>query len=276
MRFDAYPYGRVAAIYDALAGLYSLGRIERSKRCQLGSLEAGERALFVGVGGGSDALEAARRGVRVTAIDLSGAMLARFGERLARSGLEAERIEGDVAGHRPAEPYDVVVAHYFLNLYSREVAAAMLAKLVSLLRPGGRLLVADFAPAAGGQVGRWLTAAYYRPVNWIAWLLGLCALHPIPDYPVLFAEAGLELREMRRFPVVFGRDPAYHALLAQRPDRPIASGDRSRVYGAGASAPGRAPVASSRASSSRSAESSSRRSASSSKPGTGGIASASR
>jgi len=173
--------------------------------------------LFAGVGRGRDAIVTARRGVQVTAVDLSPRMLGRFSRALEREGLQAQVIEGDVAKHRPEILYDTVVAHYFLNLFDIDQSAAMLMILCRLVRPGGRLIFADFAPAEGGVAGRWITEAYYRPVNWIAWLLGLCAIHPIPDYPDLIEPAGARIQSVTRFPVIPGlSNPAYQSIVAER------------------------------------------------------------
>ncbi len=216
MRFDEYPYDVVAALYDELAALYSLGRIRRSKEVQLAAIAKGDRVLYAGVGRGADALLAARFGARVTAIDLSPHMLARFERRLAREGLEAELIEGDVADHRPVADYDAVVANYFLNLFDVPRARDMIRRLGGLVRRGGVLMLADFAQASGGGLARALTSAYYRPVNGIAWAMGLCALHPILDYVRLLEPLGFRIRSERRFPVLLGVNPAYVSIVAER------------------------------------------------------------
>ena len=216
MRFDAYPYGLVAFCYDELAELYSLGAIRRSKAHHLRKLSSGDRVLYAGVGRGADALAAARLGVQVTALDLSPRMLSRLRRKRDEEGLELAIEEGDVAKHVPDTPYDAVVANYFVNLFAPREAAAMLEHLHRLVRPGGRLWFADFAPASGGRLGRGLTSAYYMPLNRAAWLLGFCARHPIPDYPTLLATVGVELVESERFPVAIGRDPAFCALEARR------------------------------------------------------------
>ena len=216
MRFDEFPYESVAWLYDEFAALYSLGRIGRSKAAQLGRIEAGDRVLFAGVGRGSDALLALRRGAMVTAIDLSPAMLERFAHRVARAGLEAELLRCDFADHRPDRPYDVVVANYFLNLFDEARAREMLIRLAGQVRPGGALLLADFALPLGGTFARAITNAYYRPVNWIAWALGFCARHPILDYRQLLEPMGFRIRSERRFPVVFGSNPAYVSIAAER------------------------------------------------------------
>ncbi|MCP4905994.1 MAG: class I SAM-dependent methyltransferase [bacterium] len=217
MEFGAHSYDGVAYCYDELASLYSLGRIEMSKQSQIGSLSPTERVLFAGVGRGRDAIAAARCGVAVTAIDLSPIMLGRFSRGLEREALRAEAIEGDVASHHPELLYDTVVAHYFLNLFEIDRAAAMLSILCRLVRPGGRLIFADFAPGEGGTAARWITEAYFRPVNWVAWAFGFCALHPIPDYPDLIERAGARIRTVSRFPVIPGlANPAYQSVVAER------------------------------------------------------------
>jgi demethylmenaquinone methyltransferase/2-methoxy-6-polyprenyl-1,4-benzoquinol methylase len=216
MRFDEYPYGSLAAVYDWLAAVYSRGQIAASKRGQLESIECGDRVLYAGVGRGQDALLAARSGARVTAIDLAPEMLERLSKQLVREDLDSELICGDASVHKPEELYDVVVANYFLNLFDVEHAREMFAHLGQLVRPGGTLLLTDFALPQGGPVARVITELYYRPVNWIAWALGFCALHPILDYARLIEPMGYQIRSERRFPVLLGANPAYVSIIAHR------------------------------------------------------------
>lgn len=216
MRFDEYPYGSISAIYDGLAALYSRGRISASKRFQIEAIRPGERILYAGVGSGADALEASRRGASVTAVDLSPQMLTRLAARLDADALEAELVQADVATHVPLEPFDVVVANYFLNLFEVDRAEEMLGHLVSLLRPGGSLWITDFARPCGGFVGRVTSEVYYRPANWIAWAVGFCALHPILDYAPMLEALDLEIQNEQRLPVLLGRNPAFVSIEARR------------------------------------------------------------
>ncbi len=216
MRFDEYSYGSLAAVYDWLAAVYSRGQIAASKRIQLESIESNDRVLYAGVGCGEDALLAARFGARVTAIDLAPEMLERLSKQLVREGLDCELICGDASAHKPEELYDVVVANYFLNLFDVERARVMLRHLGELVKPGGTLLLADFALPQGGPVARAITELYYRPVNWIAWALGFCALHPILDYARLIEPMGFRIISERRLPVLLGVNPAYISSVAHR------------------------------------------------------------
>lgn len=216
MRFDEYPYGSIAFVYDWLAAIYSRGQIAASKRTQLDAIECGDRVFYAGVGQGEDALSAARFGARVTAVDLAPEMVERLSRRLTHEGLVAELICGDVAKHKPAELYDVVVANYFLNLFDVEHAREMIRHLGEFVKPGGTLLLTDFALPEGGRVAHAITEWYYRPVNWIAWLFGFCALHPILDYASLVEPMGFRIRSERRLPVLLGTNPAYVAIIADR------------------------------------------------------------
>lgn len=218
--FDRYGYGPVAAIYDGLADFYSRGRIADTKRRSSHVVQAGDRVLYPGVGCGSDALEAARRGARVTAVDVSPRMLARCRARFDAAGLEADLQEIDVSAYRVDPAFDVIVANYFLNLFEGARARAMLERFAQWLRPGGLLVVSDFARPIGGLPGRLATEAYYRPINWIAWALRLCALHPILDYAQLFDGTGFEIRSASRLPVLgHAPDPAYVSIVAEH--RPL-------------------------------------------------------
>lgn len=216
MRLDQYSYGPVAGFYDWLAAFYSRGRIGATKREHLAAIKGGERVLYAGVGRGEEALLAARLGARVSGIDIAPEMLERLSVRLAQENLEIELICGDVSIHDPVELYDVVVANYFLNLFDVARAREMLGHLAEFVGPDGALVLTDFALPQGGWVARAITEIYYRPVNWIAWALGLCALHPILDYARLLEPIGFRIESERRLPVLFGANPAYVSIVAKR------------------------------------------------------------
>jgi demethylmenaquinone methyltransferase/2-methoxy-6-polyprenyl-1,4-benzoquinol methylase len=168
-------YAAVAWCYDEVAWLYSWGRIRQAKLAHLVEVERGDRVLYAGVGRGEEAVEAVRRGARVTGLDCTAAMLQRFERRLAVAGLTAELVEADLFSHAFAsDGYDHVVAHFFLNVFAPERMREALSRLAALVAVGGRLVIADFAACA--------RPAYYRPVSWAAWALALAALHPSYDY----------------------------------------------------------------------------------------------
>ena len=216
MDFDRYGYGSVVSVYDELAAFYSRGLIGETKRRSLESLKPGDRVLFPGVGRGDEAIEAVRLGAVVTAVDVSTSMLSRLRYDLDAQKLDAELIEGDVFEHRSGVLYDIVIANYFLNLYEASRAGAMIQALARLLEPRGRLVISDFARPSGGVFGRLVSELYYRPINWIAWLLGLCAMHPILDYADLLDPREFRIVSQTRLPVFSGANPGYVSIIAER------------------------------------------------------------
>jgi len=111
------------------------------------------------------------------------------------------------------------VAHYFLNLFETGTAREMLRVLVGHTRPGGRICLADFAPAPSGQrAAAWRTRAYYGPLNTMAAALGFCARHPIPDLVAWLEGEGLRVVDRRHFPLPGMQAPAYWTVVAERPE----------------------------------------------------------
>lgn len=225
-----YDYGAIAFCYDELAAIYSLGRIARSKQAFLASVAPGDSVLVAGAGRGADALAAARVGAKVTAVDRSGAMLARLRDAADREGLGVSCVESSVETSDPGAAYDHVVAHYFLNCFAEPEARAMLGVLVGRVAPGGRIHLADFAPARGGRLAKLLTGAYYGSVNLAGWALGLCALHPIPDLCAWLEAEGFAVERARRFPIGRGSLPAYWSVTGRGPGSSVDPPSPSRGF----------------------------------------------
>ncbi|MDT0331495.1 class I SAM-dependent methyltransferase [Nocardiopsis lambiniae] len=106
-------------------------------------------ALDLGCGTGGDALWLARRGWRVTAIDISAVAVERLAD-LARSGGLEEGITAerhDLRASFPQGRFDLVCAHYLHTPFDLD-RAAVLRSAAHALRPGGRLLVVDHGSTA--------------------------------------------------------------------------------------------------------------------------------
>jgi demethylmenaquinone methyltransferase/2-methoxy-6-polyprenyl-1,4-benzoquinol methylase len=213
-------FDRTAWFYEPLARLYSLGRIEAAKASQLAFLNGGDRVLYVGVGAGEDAVLAARRDVELTCIDLSDRMLRRARSKVEHAGRTAEFIRGDVFDHDRKGYYDVVAANFFLNCFERGPMRRMLRHLASLVRPGGRLLIADVAVPSGPLVHRAIHRVYNGVGIALYWAMGLVPLHPIYDYRRYFDEAGLDCRSVQDFRVLPFGPVSFQAIEAVRIDQP--------------------------------------------------------
>ena len=155
---DAYakPTGDARAVAEALYGADELAGLPDAVVAQsfgvgnplrYAELRSGETVLDVGCGAGLDALLAARQvgpAGRVHALDMTREMVERTRRHAVIAG--ADNVEAH-EGLMEALPFadgalDVVVSNGVLNLSTRKSRA--LAEMHRVLRPGGRLVVADF------------------------------------------------------------------------------------------------------------------------------------
>lgn len=112
----------------------------------LGEIAAGERVVDCGSGSGTDALIAATLvgpTGRVVGVDMTPEMVAKARANAADAGLTNVEFREGVLEHLPVETgwADVVISNGVLNLVPDKAAA--LAEMHRVLRPGGRLQIAD-------------------------------------------------------------------------------------------------------------------------------------
>ena len=126
-------------------------------------LQPGQRLLDVGCGTGRHAVALASRGLVVTGVDLSSAMLERARARATDAGVDIELLEAD-ARHLPADldPFDVAIClcegAFCLVADDAEPLAhdrAILTSVYDALRPGGRFALTGLNAAR-------LLAAWHR------------------------------------------------------------------------------------------------------------------
>jgi SAM-dependent methyltransferase len=112
----------------------------------IGRIHAGETVVDVGCGAGMDLLLAARRVGRAgkaVGVDMTARMLLQARSAAAAVGLDQiEIVEGDAASlPLPDASADVVISNGVLNLVPEK--EKVFADIVRILRPGGRLHLAD-------------------------------------------------------------------------------------------------------------------------------------
>jgi ubiquinone/menaquinone biosynthesis C-methylase UbiE len=135
--------------YDLGIRLLSLGRITRVHReVAERSVSEGSRALDIGCGTGSLAIACARRGARVTGIDISPQML-----DIARRKVEQAELTDSVTLLQMSaielderfepESFDTIMSSLTFSELSDDEQRFVLRQCQRLLKNGGRLVVAD-------------------------------------------------------------------------------------------------------------------------------------
>ena len=177
-----------------------VGRTEPAVAELLGDLPPGDAVdLAAGEGG---ALWLAGLGWRVTAVDFSGAGLARG---MARPGADTVTwVRADVLGW--AAPPEAWTSSSSPTCVPEDDTRALLARAVGWLRPGGRLLVLghDVENIASG-VGGPQEPAVLHSVD---------RLRPVADL--------LEVDRLEQVPRETPRERTGHAAVGRRPARPVA------------------------------------------------------
>lgn len=113
----------------------------RRRSLELADLQAGERVLIVGAGTGSD-LQFIDPGPKLTAIDITKAMLRRLRRRARRRGLtvDAQAMDGQAMDFADGS-FDVVILHLILAVIPDPVRCAR--ESARVLRSGGRVVIMD-------------------------------------------------------------------------------------------------------------------------------------
>lgn len=124
------------------------GRKLRQRAVALARLDPGEQALDVGCGTGTLALEVARRvgrEGRVAGIDPGAEQIARARAKAARRHVPMEFQVGVIEQIAfPDQTFDVVFSTLMMHHLPAPLKRQGLAEIARVLKPGGRLVIADF------------------------------------------------------------------------------------------------------------------------------------
>jgi SAM-dependent methyltransferase len=165
----------------------------------------GLRAVDVGTGTGVFALELARLGIQVVAVDRSSRMLDAARARIEAAGARGIELRPGDASALPLADGEVDAAFAHMVLQYLAAPGDALREMARVVRPGGRVVVVDFA-------------SHER--DWMREELGVLRLgFEREEIETLFAAAGLEdLRLEPQPPSARGADlPATFIAAARRP-----------------------------------------------------------
>ena len=140
---------RWGSFYDSVVNLLTLGQAKRLRTMTIDQamLKPGEKLLDVGCGTGGVTIPAKERIGQngwVTGIDPSPEMIAVARKKAVRAGLNIDfRIGAIESLPYTNESFDVVTSSLMMHHLPHDVQVKGLAEIYRVLKPGGRLLIAD-------------------------------------------------------------------------------------------------------------------------------------
>jgi 2-polyprenyl-3-methyl-5-hydroxy-6-metoxy-1,4-benzoquinol methylase len=111
------------------------------------------RALDLGTGPGTQAIALAKRGLDVTATDLSPAAVARAEERAATEGAHVSFLQDDILASRLETRFDVVFDRGCFHVIDPEQRPAYATQLHALVEPLGHFFLKTFSAKQPGTQG---------------------------------------------------------------------------------------------------------------------------
>lgn len=177
-----------AWLYDMFLWLISFGKEHsyRERVLDLANLKRGESVLDIGCGTGTLAIAASQRVGRkgsVSGVDASPEMLARARKKASKAGAVIDFKNGVVEALPFGDgQFDAVLSTMTLHHLGPKSRLECAREVRRVLKPGGRVLLVDFAKPAEGKKGILDHFHHHGYVN-------------LKDLIVLATEAGLDVRE---------------------------------------------------------------------------------
>jgi ubiquinone/menaquinone biosynthesis C-methylase UbiE len=176
--------------YDFGIRLLSLGHVNRVYG-RVAELVRGPNVLDLGCGTGNLTIRLAHLGLSTVGVDLSPEMLA-LAKKKTLPGTEVRFLEAgavELIDHFPAGSFDTIVSVLVFSELSDAEQRVALHQCHALLRPGGRLILADEVRAPT-WLRRLLHNLVRAPLSVITYVLTQASTCPATDLKVKLDEAG--------------------------------------------------------------------------------------
>ncbi|MEP4535064.1 MAG: class I SAM-dependent methyltransferase [Cyclobacteriaceae bacterium] len=135
-------FDKIAGFYDPIKRLIFGRKLNQAYQYYLPRLNEGDHVLIIG-GGTGKILRHIPFNVRVTYVEKSRVMI-----KYARqnASLDTEFYWADFLHFESPDSYDWVICPFFLDVFDSEHLAQAIAKIRTLLKEEGKLIVTDFKP----------------------------------------------------------------------------------------------------------------------------------
>jgi demethylmenaquinone methyltransferase/2-methoxy-6-polyprenyl-1,4-benzoquinol methylase len=224
-------FDRIAARYDAMNRVLSLGMDRGWRRRTVRALQLGERprVLDLATGTGDLAIDIARMhpGAEVIGLDPSLQMLAIARAKLVRRGLagRVSLVRGD-AQHLPYASCEMDAATIAFGIRNVPDRPAALREMARVVRPGGRIAVLELGEPRGGLLAGAARLHCRHVVPWLGALLSgsreyrylqrsIAAFPPSAEFAQMMERAGLHVVDVA--PLTFGVCTLYVATPREEP-----------------------------------------------------------
>jgi ubiquinone/menaquinone biosynthesis C-methylase UbiE len=196
------------AIWYAKNTASSLSEFKALAERIAGDLDRGEWVLEVAPGPGYLAVEMARLGLAVSALDISRTFVRITGDNATRAGVKVDARHGDAAAMPfETESFDFVVCRAAFKNFCDPVGA--LREMRRVLRPGGRALIIDMRKeASNGEIAEEVDKMRLNGVDAFITRSALKSLrgraYTAPDFVRMIGQAGFSAHRIDPGPIGFG------------------------------------------------------------------------
>jgi demethylmenaquinone methyltransferase/2-methoxy-6-polyprenyl-1,4-benzoquinol methylase len=191
--------------YDWAVKLMTGGRIDRIKDMIADTVRPGDRILDIGCGTGTLAFRCIKKGAHVTGIDISPFMIEEATRRAAELGYSDKmRVVKDsvtqIGKRFEPESFDLIVSTMALGEFPREYLRFVMLECRRLLRPGGKVIIADEVKPTNP-----LSQLFYFIAMVLLWIPQFLLLRrvffPIADLRGVIEESGFTVTQLKKWPL---------------------------------------------------------------------------